>query len=222
MECEACDCTRAIKLPGKPLIQRLNLVKDGYEREREIDSTRFTDYGRLVFNRRKQREGIDALKNVVYECESSKIKPIMAGAAISGPYAIFNDGDYFRIKNIPDTHEARQILEKLGLSISNSVLSNSQKSGPKICVKNNSQPLGIPIVIYNGIGKHQSYTNPFTNVMNNGITAAATAIHSLIFCCTGSSPGIRKTSFIGSLSFSPQFVLISTSLVLILLHQRQA
>jgi hypothetical protein len=67
MECEACDCTRAIKLPGKPLIERLNLVKDVHEKE--IDSTGFTDYGRIVLNRRKQREGIDALKNIVRECE---------------------------------------------------------------------------------------------------------------------------------------------------------
>ena len=26
MECEACDCTRAIKLPGKPLKEILNLL----------------------------------------------------------------------------------------------------------------------------------------------------------------------------------------------------
>src|SRR5437867_9259671 len=119
MECEACDCTRAIRLPGKPLIEKLNLVKDVHETE--IDSTRFTDYGRVVLNRRKQREGIDALKNIVRECESSKIKPIIAGAAISGLYGIFYDGEYFRIKNIPDTNETRQIFEKLGLDVSNTV-----------------------------------------------------------------------------------------------------
>jgi len=119
MECVACDCTRAIKLPGKPLIERLNLVND--IQEKELDSTNFTDYGRIALNRRKQIEGTDALKNIVRECESSKIKPIMAGAAISGLYAIFYDDDYFRIKNIPDTSEARQIFEKLGLTISESV-----------------------------------------------------------------------------------------------------
>jgi hypothetical protein len=70
MECEACDCTRAIKLPGKPLIEKLNLVKDVLQ-ERKIDSTRFLDIGRIVLNRRKQRQGIDALKNIVYECTSS-------------------------------------------------------------------------------------------------------------------------------------------------------
>jgi len=127
MECEACDCTRAIKLPGKPLIEKLNLVKDVLQ-ERKIDSTRFLDIGRIVLNRRKQRQGIDALKNIVYECTSSKIKPIIAGAAILGLFAIFYDGEYFRIKNIPDTNEARQIFDKLGLSISDSVQSVKQNT----------------------------------------------------------------------------------------------
>lgn len=127
MECEACDCTRAIKLPGKPLIEKLNLVKDVLQ-ERKIDSTRFLDIGRIVLNRRKQRQGIDALKNIVYECTSSKIKPIIAGAAISGLFAIFYDGEYFRIKNIPDTNEARQIFDKLELSISDSVQSVKQNT----------------------------------------------------------------------------------------------
>lgn len=127
MECEACDCTRAIKLPGKPLIEKLNLVKDVLQ-ERKIDSTRFLDIGRIVLNRRKQRQGIDALKNIVYEGSSSKIKPIIAGAAISGLFAIFYDGEYFRIKNIPDTNEARQIFDKLGLSISDSVQSVKQNT----------------------------------------------------------------------------------------------
>lgn len=127
MECEACDCTRAIRLPGKPLIEKLNLVKDVLE-ERKIDSTRFLDIGRIVLNRRKQRQGMDALKNIVYECTSSKIKPIIAGAAISGLFAIFYDGEYFRIKNIPDTNEARKIFDKLGLSISDSVQSVKQNT----------------------------------------------------------------------------------------------
>lgn len=127
MECEACDCTRAIKLPGKPLIEKLNLVKDVLE-ERKIDSTRFLDIGRIVLNRRKQRQGMDALKNIVYECTSSKIKPIIAGAAISGLFAIFYDGEYFRIKNIPDTNEARKIFDILGLCISDSVQSVKQNT----------------------------------------------------------------------------------------------
>jgi hypothetical protein len=127
MECEACDCTRAIKLPGKPLIEKLNLVEDVLQ-ERKIDSTKFLDIGRIVLNRRKQRQGIDALKNIVYECISSKIKPIIAGAAISGLFAIFYDGEYFRIKNIPDTNEARHIFDKLGLIISDSVQSVKQNT----------------------------------------------------------------------------------------------
>jgi hypothetical protein len=39
----------------------------------------------------------------------------MAGAAISGLFAIFYDGEYFRIKNIPDTSESRKILKILDL-----------------------------------------------------------------------------------------------------------
>jgi hypothetical protein len=135
MECEACDCTRAIKLPGKPLIEKLNLVKDVLQ-ERKIDSTRFLDIGRIVLNRRKQRQGIDALKNIVYECTSSKIKPIIAAAAISGLFAIFYDGEYFRIKNIPDTNEARQIFDKLGLTISDSIQSVKQNTKQSLAGSN--------------------------------------------------------------------------------------
>lgn len=135
MECEACDCTRAIKLPGKPLIDRLNLVKD--VRKGESDDTRFTDYGRVVLDRRKQRQGIDALRNVFNESESSKIKPVIAGAAISGLYAVFFDGEYFRIKNIPDSYEAREIFEKLGLDIDDSV--QSVKENAKYSLAGNNR-----------------------------------------------------------------------------------
>ena len=122
MECEACDCTRAIKLPGKPLVKKLKLRNDAMDRK-EISRTEFIDYGRLELKRQKQRQGIDALKKVIDECLSSKIKPVMAGAAISGLFAIFYDdnGEYFRIKNIADTNEARHILDKLGLSLYDSV-----------------------------------------------------------------------------------------------------
>jgi len=122
MECEACDCTRAIKLPGKPLVKKLNLRNDAMDRK-EISRTKFIDYGRLELKRQKQRQGIDALKKVIDECLSSKIKPVIAGAAISGLFAIFYDdnGEYFRIKNIADTNEARHILDKLGLSLYDSV-----------------------------------------------------------------------------------------------------
>ena len=122
MECEACDCTRAIKLPGIPLVKKLNLEEDGLEK-RQISRTEFIDYGRVELNRQKQRQGIDALKKVIDECLSSKIKPVIAGAAISGLFTIFYDdnGEYFRIKNIPDTKEARHILDELGLSLYDSV-----------------------------------------------------------------------------------------------------
>ncbi|MGE5821654.1 MAG: hypothetical protein ACM31M_03615 [Nitrososphaerota archaeon] len=122
MECEACDCTRAIKLPGMPLVKKLKLRNDDMDRK-EISRTEFIDYGRVELRRQKQRLGIDALKKVIDECLSSKIKPVIAGAAISGLFAIFYDdnGEYFRIKNIPDTNEARLILDKLGLSFYDSV-----------------------------------------------------------------------------------------------------
>jgi len=122
MECEACDCTRAIKLPGIPLVKKLNL-RNVDMHSKEISRTEFIDYGRVELKRQKQRQGIDALKTIVDECLSSKIKPVMAGAAISGLFAIFHDnnGEYFRIKNIPDTNKARHILVKIGLDIHDSV-----------------------------------------------------------------------------------------------------
>lgn len=124
MECEACDCTRAIKLPGMPLVKKLNLEDDDISKK-EISRTEFIDYGRVELKRQKQRQGIEALKKVIDECLSLKIKPVIAGAAISGLFAIFYDGDgeYFRIKNIPDTNEAHHILDKLGLSLYESVKS---------------------------------------------------------------------------------------------------
>lgn len=122
MECEACDCTRAIKLPGMPLLKKLERGRDDIDKK-GIARTEFIDYGRVKLDRQKQRQGIDALKKVVDECISSKVKPVMAGGAISGLFAIFCDfnGEFFRIKNIPDTNEARHILNKLGLDIYGSV-----------------------------------------------------------------------------------------------------
>lgn len=122
MECEACDCTRAIKLPGIPLVEKMNLEDDEVSKK-ESSRTEFIDFGRVELKRQKQRQGIDSLKKVIDECLSSKIKPVIAGAAISGLFAIFYDdnGEYFRIKNIPDTNEARHILDKIGLEIHDSV-----------------------------------------------------------------------------------------------------
>jgi hypothetical protein len=121
MECEACDCTRAIKLPGISLLKNLK-IGDNIA-ENETSKAQFIDYGRVKLNRQKQRQGIDALKKVSNEFIPLKIKPLMAGAAISGLFAIFRDdgGDYFRIKNIPDTVESRNILDKIGLHAHDSV-----------------------------------------------------------------------------------------------------
>jgi hypothetical protein len=134
MECEFCDCTRNIKLPGKSLANELNINKikeegqqlgggDGdnnYDNDNDND---FLDIGRIRLDRKKQKEGLEGLKSVyannngnVGNNNSKIIKPIFAGAAISGLFAIFHDGDnYFRIKNIPDNKESRQLLYDLGL-----------------------------------------------------------------------------------------------------------
>ena len=56
MECEACDCTRAIKLPGMPLVKKLNLRNDDLDRK-EISRTKFIDYGRLELKRTKTKTG---------------------------------------------------------------------------------------------------------------------------------------------------------------------
>src|SRR5215213_7541246 len=90
MECEFCDCTRSMKLPGKPLSDELDIPKDNSNSE-------FIDIGRLKLNRGKQQEGIESLKKLLDNCNYN-IKPVFAGAAISGLFAIFRDGsDYFRI-----------------------------------------------------------------------------------------------------------------------------
>jgi hypothetical protein len=117
MECEACDCTRSIKLPGKPLMEELGIgKKTGSERND------FVDIGRMKLNRKKQKEGIQQLRNVagIASSNENSIRPVFAGAAISGLFAIFydcKDKDYFRIKNIPDTIEARQMLKSIELDV---------------------------------------------------------------------------------------------------------
>ena len=121
MECEFCDCTRNIKLPGKPLMDELStlLTSQPY---RDIRSTNFIDVGRIKLNRKKQKEGVYALKSLSYDKGYVKLKSIFAGAAISGLFAIFHDGtDYFRIKNMPDNPESREILRTLGLELYDSV-----------------------------------------------------------------------------------------------------
>jgi hypothetical protein len=77
------------------------------------------DIGRIRLNRKKQKEGIHALKTLLDN--NRNLKPIIAGAAVSGLFAIFYDGDdYFRVKNIPDKNESRLILRDLGLELYNS------------------------------------------------------------------------------------------------------
>jgi hypothetical protein len=128
MECEFCDCTRNIKLPGKSLINDLNINKRKEELGGELVESSdnngddvnidFLDIGRIHLDRKKQKEGIEGLK-IAYassRANNSTIKPIFAGAATSGLFAIFHDDDdnYFRIKNIPDNEESRQLLYDLG------------------------------------------------------------------------------------------------------------
>jgi hypothetical protein len=129
MECEFCDCTRNIRLPGKFLANGLHIDKEKEERSDEV--TKFIDIGRLRLNRKKQKEGIEGLRNIISSCDKSdkksrKLRPISAGAAISGLFAIFYDvesQDYFRIKNIPDVIEARKLLGTLGLKVNDTVSS---------------------------------------------------------------------------------------------------
>ena len=117
MECEACDCTRSIKLPGKPLMEELVIGKNTRSERND-----FVDIGRIKLNRKKQKEGIQQLRNVASIAFDNKnnTRPVFAGAAISGLFAIFfdcKDKDYFRVKNIPDTTEARQLLESIELNV---------------------------------------------------------------------------------------------------------
>ena len=122
MECEFCDCTRSIKLPGKLLSDELDISKE----ESGNSNGEFIDIGRLKLNRRKQQEGIESLRNLL-DNSNHNIKPIFAGAAVSGLFAIFHDGsDYFRIKNISDNEEARKLLKTIGLEVYGTVSSIKQ------------------------------------------------------------------------------------------------
>jgi hypothetical protein len=122
MECEFCDCTRSLKLPGKSLSDELNVPKE----KMAEGNGEFIDIGRLKLNRGKQQEGIESIKKLLDNCNYN-IKPVFAGAAISGLFAIFRDGsDYFRIKNIPDSEEARKLLKSIGLEVYGTVPSTKQ------------------------------------------------------------------------------------------------
>jgi hypothetical protein len=132
MECEFCDCTRNIKIPGELLANELGLKTD------ESNKKNLVDIGRIRLNRKKQKESIDGLRDLLSninndnndENNNINIKPIFSGAALSGIFAIFYDGiDYFRIKNISDTKESRQMLQTIGLEIYNNV--DSMKSAAR-------------------------------------------------------------------------------------------
>jgi hypothetical protein len=49
MECEFCDCTRSLKLPGKLLADELDISIE----EAHSDDNKFVDIGRLILNRKK-------------------------------------------------------------------------------------------------------------------------------------------------------------------------
>jgi hypothetical protein len=101
MECEFCDCTRSIKLPGKWLSGELDIPKE----EINSNDNKFVDIGRLKLNRKKQHEGIESLRNLLHDGNDS-VKTIFAGAAaISG------------LCNILDSKEARELLEGIGLEV---------------------------------------------------------------------------------------------------------
>ena len=83
MECEACDCTRAIKLPRKSLVDKLDIQKEEFSGL--SNNISLVDMGRIHLNRRKQREGIEALRYVFNECNLEGIKPVMAWSICNIP-----------------------------------------------------------------------------------------------------------------------------------------
>jgi hypothetical protein len=122
MECEVCDCTRSIKLPGKSLADELDIPREDPRKTR----SKFVDIGRLKLNKRKQQQGLESLKNLLHK-GNDNVKPVFAGAAISGLFAIFYDGeDFFRIKNISESIEAHKLLKDVGLDIHDTVSSIKQ------------------------------------------------------------------------------------------------
>src|SRR5712691_519723 len=63
LEGEFYDCTRNIKLPGKPLMDELSTLVTS-QPYRDIRSTNFIDAGRIKLNRKKQKEDVYALKSL--------------------------------------------------------------------------------------------------------------------------------------------------------------
>jgi hypothetical protein len=157
MECEFCDCTRNIKLPGKSLVSDLNvnnikkeerLGGNSNKNNNDDDNNGFLDVGRIRLNRKKQKEGLEGLKSVFAAnnndngVNKSKVKPIFAGAAISGLFAILHDSDnnnYFRIKNIPDNKESRQFLYNLGFEQVNGDVQSMKMTGMNSLAKSDKR-----------------------------------------------------------------------------------
>jgi hypothetical protein len=163
MECEFCDCTRNIKLPGKSLVNDLNVNRIKKEERLGGNSNKnknnnnndddddpnngFLDVGRIRLNRKKQKEGLEGLKSVFAannndnRINNSKVKPIFAGAAISGLFAILHDSDnnYFRIKNIPDNKESRQLLYNLGFEQVNGDVQSMKMTGVNSLAKSDKR-----------------------------------------------------------------------------------
>jgi hypothetical protein len=156
MECEFCDCTRNIKLPGKSLVSDLNvnnikkeerLGGNSNKNNNDDDNNGFLDVGRIRLNRKKQKEGLEGLKSVFAAnnndngVNKSKVKPIFAGAAISGLFAILHDSDnnYFRIKNIPDNKESRQLLYNLGFEQVNGDVQSMKMTGMNSLAKSDKR-----------------------------------------------------------------------------------
>jgi hypothetical protein len=87
--------------------------------------------GRLNLNRKKQKQGIQGLRSIISDNQNNILRPIFAGAAVSGLFAFFYDyecKDYFRIKGIPDSEESRQLLEKFRLKINSDDSVESMKT----------------------------------------------------------------------------------------------
>lgn len=111
-----------------------------------LEDTYVIDIGRLKLNRKKQKEGIEGLRITINYIErtSEKLKPIFPGAVISGLFVILYDidrQDYFRIKNIPDTPEARRLLGLLELKVDDTV--STMKATPRNSLAQNDKRSNI-------------------------------------------------------------------------------
>ena len=85
MECEFCDCTRNIKLPGKPLMDELGTLMTS-----QPYHDNFIDLGRIKLNRKKQKVGVYALKSLCNDNSFNKLKSILADALIVNIENMFN------------------------------------------------------------------------------------------------------------------------------------